>query len=268
MQRGFSLVELSIVLAIVGLIAGGVVVGQSLLRSSQVRSVLSDYASFSTAEQSFENKYGKIPGDMDTATSYWGKDNTYCSGQSGTANAATGTCNGDNDGTINGTGTPGTTSENFQFWRHMMLGGFITGSYTGIAGPTGSNDHVPGENSPPGRHDGSSWGMRTFNFSGVSDPQYFKLVYVNTLSYGGRGGGLLGAVLTTEEAQTIDTKLDDGMPGSGTAIGFPWSANCTTAADAADLNAATYKLFDTATNKPVSGPRCALYFRRFVGATS
>lgn len=36
-KRGFSLVELSIVLVIVGLLAGGVLTGQTLIRAAELR---------------------------------------------------------------------------------------------------------------------------------------------------------------------------------------------------------------------------------------
>ena len=36
-QRGFTLIELSIVLVIIGLIVGGVLVGQDLIRAAKIR---------------------------------------------------------------------------------------------------------------------------------------------------------------------------------------------------------------------------------------
>ena len=41
-QRAFTLIELSIVLVIIGLIVGGVLVGQNLIHAAQLRSVISD----------------------------------------------------------------------------------------------------------------------------------------------------------------------------------------------------------------------------------
>ncbi len=43
-NRGFTLIELAIVLVIVGLIVGGIVVGRSLIRQSQVASAMTELA--------------------------------------------------------------------------------------------------------------------------------------------------------------------------------------------------------------------------------
>ena len=44
-ERGFTLIELSIVLVIIGLIVGGVLVGQDLIRAAQVRATISQIES-------------------------------------------------------------------------------------------------------------------------------------------------------------------------------------------------------------------------------
>lgn len=64
MTRGFSLVELSIVLVILGLLTGGILAGQSLIRAAELRSVTTEYGRWVTAMHSFRDKYMAIPGDM------------------------------------------------------------------------------------------------------------------------------------------------------------------------------------------------------------
>ena len=48
-SRGFTLFEMSIVLVIIGMLAAGIIITQSLIRSSQVQSVIGDVAKYQTA---------------------------------------------------------------------------------------------------------------------------------------------------------------------------------------------------------------------------
>ena len=67
-QRGFTLVELSIVLVILGLLVGGVLSGQSLIRAAELRAVSTEHSKFVTAMNSFRDKYFAAPGDMKPPT--------------------------------------------------------------------------------------------------------------------------------------------------------------------------------------------------------
>jgi prepilin-type N-terminal cleavage/methylation domain-containing protein len=61
---GFSLLEMAIGLAIVGLLVGSVVAGQNLLRASEVRSIADEEQRILSAAHTFKEKYDAIPGDM------------------------------------------------------------------------------------------------------------------------------------------------------------------------------------------------------------
>lgn len=71
-MRGFSLVELSIVLVILGLLTGGILSGQSLIRAAELRSVVTDIQQIQTSIYSFRDRYMALPGDMKDATDFWG----------------------------------------------------------------------------------------------------------------------------------------------------------------------------------------------------
>ena len=71
-RSAFSLVELSIVLVILGLLTGGILSGQSLIRAAELRSVTTEYSRYTAATYSFRDKYFALPGDMSNAESFWG----------------------------------------------------------------------------------------------------------------------------------------------------------------------------------------------------
>ena len=71
-RHAFSLVELSIVLVILGLLVGGVLSGQSLIRAAQLRSVTTQFANYRAAVFTFRDKYFALPGDMANASAFWG----------------------------------------------------------------------------------------------------------------------------------------------------------------------------------------------------
>ena len=75
-QRGFTLVEIAIVLVIVGLLLAGVLKGQELIENSKIKSIAKDMDSMVAAVQSYRDRYQGLPGDSATATTHtqygWG----------------------------------------------------------------------------------------------------------------------------------------------------------------------------------------------------
>lgn len=83
-QTGFTLIELSIVLVIVGLIVGGVLVGRDLISAAEVRAQISQIEKYNTAVNTFRGKFNAIPGDMSAATAaQFGFANAACAGTAG-----------------------------------------------------------------------------------------------------------------------------------------------------------------------------------------
>jgi len=234
MKKGFSLVELSIVLVILGLLTGGILAGQSLIRASELRAVATEANRYVAAVQTFRDKYFGIPGDINNATKFWGAADggdglgADCTGIVSTT-ATQLTCNGNNNGSVDGG-----TNEMNRFWQQLANAGLIEGSYTGaLATAADPNHHVFGQNAPRSKMGNGGWSTRALNtgdFTGV----FILRNRANNLMFGGQTGShAIGTILKPEEAWNIDTKMDDGRPGYGSVeASFP--AACTTAANNTD----------------------------------
>jgi prepilin-type N-terminal cleavage/methylation domain-containing protein len=61
-NKGFSLIELSIVLIIMGFLVAGITGGASLIKSAQLRSVITEYQTYRVAYNTYYGQYSKVPG--------------------------------------------------------------------------------------------------------------------------------------------------------------------------------------------------------------
>jgi len=249
MRHGFSLVELSIVLVILGLLVGGVLTGQSLIRAAELRSVSTEFSKYQAAVNTFRDKYFALPGDMRNATSFWGaSDGTTGITVACKTTAAVGalTCNGDGNGLIESTVTY--SQEWYRAWQHLANAGLVEGSYTGVSGAAHATlDTNFGTNAPRSKIANAGFVLQIASYSGASLLSPFTL---NQLVFGISGSasedGDLGAI-KAEDAWNIDTKMDDGLPGRGKLRTFTntYRPNCASTDDPAT---ATYQLTNTTTD--------------------
>src|SRR6478752_1864190 len=63
-QKGFTLVELVIVMTIIGLLIGGVLKGQELIVNARVASAANMINAMTAANTTFKDMYGGLPGDI------------------------------------------------------------------------------------------------------------------------------------------------------------------------------------------------------------
>ena len=107
-QRGFTLVEIAIVLVIIGLLLGGILKGQELITSARVRNLANQIEGIKAAYFGFQDRYRALPGDFSLAT-------TQITGASQ---------NGNGNGQIE------SGAESIAVWDHLSHAGFINGTYT------------------------------------------------------------------------------------------------------------------------------------------
>lgn len=67
-KQGFTLIELSIVLVIIGLVTGGILAGRELIQVAKIRQQIGQLSEYQQAYNAFKNKYGKMPGDLSNTT--------------------------------------------------------------------------------------------------------------------------------------------------------------------------------------------------------
>ncbi len=249
-------------LVILGLLVGGVLSGQSLIRAAELRAVSTEYSRYVTAVQTFRDKYFAIPGDMPNATAFWGDDNAACA-DAAVANGSPGTCNGNGDGQI---GTPsggGITGEMYQNWKQLALARLIEGNYTGLSGAVSTCSSgkgvVVGVNAPRSRVPNGGWSLEFFGHPG--DSFTYTLADSNLFFMGGQSSGCppIDDIFKPEELWNIDTKLDDGKPGRGKIMARSESAwgsatSCSTSASQTDYNG-DYRLSNNSVACVILAPR-------------
>lgn len=239
-KHGFSLVELSIVLVILGLLTGGILAGQSLIRAAELRSVSADMQRYNAAYYSFRDKYLGLPGDLANATAFWtsaggtGANVACVEAQTSSSSA---TCNGNGDGNITSGISGYTYAERFMAWKHLASAGLIEGSYTGRSnGAATTYDAVIGTNVPASRLSSGYWDIY---YATSSSTNHFIGPAANTFR-------LFDALLKPEEAWNIDTKQDDGSPVYGKVVVYrPSAASFVNTCATPDNNTANYNLIDT-----------------------
>lgn len=197
-KRGFTLIELSIVLMIIGLIVGGILVGSEMIKAAGLRRIIGQIESYNLAVQVFRDKYNTHPGDgLDVSSFLAGaidgnkNDKLECND---TGNPAADT----------GLGSCLFDLEYAQFWVHLSQAGLIEGSYNG--------SNIAGQGFPTTRDYGGI--IAYYDVSAIS--HRFAIGARQTLL--GTLGSTVNGVAPTfshTDAGAIDRKWDDGLPNDG-----------------------------------------------------
>ncbi len=243
--RGFTLVELAIVMVIIGLLIGGILKGTELVTTSKVNRTIQDLKAYETALITYREKYGQLAGDHSNAT-------TRVPGCSIENHCANGDANGliavlDTEGvdinwqtrfaTLSGT----IPREATQLWKHLSLANLISGV------DPGANPGAP------------EWG-RSHPSSSLGGG--YEMYYDAATNVGGnqniirlsRGAIFTGAwqnLLSPPITAMIDRKMDDGGPNTGYVI-----TNYGSITDTCKINSGGTVIY----NEDVSSPECTLFY--------
>lgn len=213
-QDGFTLVEISIVMIIIGLLIGGTFGGMKLIENMQVNRTVQDLKAIESAALTFKDTYNRLPGDMPNTAARL----PSCT----TAPCATGG-NGDRQISPTGAVTPwnaaiDVTWERFTFWHHLQAAGLLSMDYKNSVDPTF------GEGQPTSPLAG---GYRISNFSGGAGPCP-TLVTNGFINITPDAAILMdnNYVINCGRVRSLDNKIDDDNPYSGK-IMTPTTDACT-----------------------------------------
>lgn len=226
-EKGFTLVELAVVMIIVGLLIGGILKGQEMIANAQVTSTVAQAKAVDAAFSTFRDMYDAVPGDMTTPAARLPGCNagTQCV-VAGDGNSRVGT-----PATFSAVAALGT--ENTAFWAQLSAADLITGIDTSTAATANWGSALPSSKIAGGfkigyeTGDGTNAG--TVGLVAAAAPRgghYLALTGAPAVAVGGAGSD----VLTASKAARVDRKMDDGLANTGSVrAAAQTAANCATA---------------------------------------
>ena len=191
-EKGFTLVELAVVMVIIGLLIGGILKGQEMIANAQVNSTIAQIRAVDAATSTFRDIYDAFPGDM-------------LNPQARLPNCTAAPCNvaGDGDSRLEvlPLGTAGT--EETGFFEHLEAADLLAG----INNASFLDADINGNEMRPGFTTGAA------ALGALANPlqgHYISIVQSGTDAAPG---------LESIDAARIDRKLDDGDPATGSVGG-------------------------------------------------
>ncbi len=205
------------------MLVGGVLVGRDLISSAEIRAQISQIQQYQAAVNTFKGKYGYLPGDIKNP------DATQLGFQNRGVYAGT----GDGNGILEGFGAYppmanqihgyfSGAGENLLFWidlataKLIQEGPFPTSFASSYIIGTNFGDQNHPETFVSSAKITHNW-ILTYSEKGIN---YFSLsggdYITGTTGVINSSTGNYNPGLTVMQAYNIDSKIDDGMPGSGT----------------------------------------------------
>lgn len=208
MNRGFTLLELAVVITIIAVLFGSIFAGATLVRQAEMRSIISELELYKNAYKTFLGRYLLPPGNVTNADSIWAGN---C--------AITITCNGNGNYSIDAF-FGSNANETARAWKHLERAELINyniapvpASYTGRL----NFDIAPkSKTGPYGYYMAAGFDIGG-DSSAITSPFNSINSITNGLFFGGQSasGGFTVGALTPKEAYGIDKKIDDGFVNAG-----------------------------------------------------
>ena len=203
-QSGFTLVEISIVMIIIGLLIGGTFGGMRLIENMQINKTVQDIKAIESAAISFKDVYGRLPGDITNPSTRLSNCTTAPCSTGGDGNRTIGTTSG-------WAAAITSASENFTFWSHLQAANLLS------LGTKNTTDMSFGEGQPESP---IGAGFRITDATGMA-PQYggtgctmFQKTALHVTSEPSAFSMGYGSV-SCAKISSLDQKMDDGSASSG-----------------------------------------------------
>jgi prepilin-type N-terminal cleavage/methylation domain-containing protein len=228
-RQGFTLIELSIVLVVIGLIVGGVLAGQTLVHAAQLQNQLKQMNDYKLAFNTFVGKYGCPPGDCANATAFFGTTNVGGAVVNGNGNGQIDNFSGGSFWANSGGVTFADSPELGAAFQELAAAGmisFIPSSTTSYA--IGASHPSIAMNSSAGMFFGASYnfysgGSRnppTGSYQTGTNALWFAhCASSGTNTYLDQWENYC-AVFSASDLKAMDQKIDDGLPLSGNLFGY------------------------------------------------
>jgi prepilin-type N-terminal cleavage/methylation domain-containing protein len=181
-EKGFTLVELAIVLVIIGIILAGIIKGQELITNAKIKRAFNAQKEIAAAIYTYYDRYGFYPGDDPQAAAKF--TNPAVTSGNGNALIAVGAASTAANYTCTATGT-----EQCDLWSELRQAGIISGS--GFINPT-------------------------HPYGGAIAVSYFNMPAVGAGSTAQLAQWVLLQNVPYDVCQIIDRQYDDGAAGTGT----------------------------------------------------
>lgn len=206
-QKGFTLIELSVVLVVVSLIMVSIMVGRNIIENKVPDRVIADIKKINKAVDEFQELYHALPGDIADPSG----GVTVGLLPSATPAAVPGNGNGQIE-----------SSESLHFWRHLAIANLYPGNFDGASTYiTAKGTQAGGVPSGPVYQSGYKVGASSGGIYSDSG------IYVDFSGYSAVSSSL--GIISPQEAWAIDKKIDDGNPSTGIVVAFTGagaSSNC------------------------------------------